>query len=83
MAAETMKAPMCLVENKNKQLSVNPGAIQILNNISQPVVVVSIVGMYRTGKSYLMNCLAGQNNGECCPEQRLIASIPYSLCSYL
>ncbi|XP_021089593.1 uncharacterized protein LOC101834044 isoform X2 [Mesocricetus auratus] len=63
MAAETMKAPMCLVENKNKQLSVNPGAIQILNNISQPVVVVSIVGMYRTGKSYLMNCLAGQNNG--------------------
>uniref|UniRef100_A0A8C8UB86 GB1/RHD3-type G domain-containing protein n=1 Tax=Peromyscus maniculatus bairdii TaxID=230844 RepID=A0A8C8UB86_PERMB len=63
MASETMKAPMCLVENKNKQLLVNPGAIQILNSISQPVVVVSIVGMYRTGKSYLMNCLAGQNHG--------------------
>ncbi|XP_051050657.1 uncharacterized protein LOC127229633 [Phodopus roborovskii] len=63
MASETMKAPMCLVENRNKQLSVNPGAIQILNSISQPVVVVSIVGMYRTGKSYLMNCLAGQNIG--------------------
>lgn len=73
MASETMKAPMCLVENKNKQLSVNPGAIQILNSISQPVVVVSIVGMYRTGKSYLMNCLAGQNHGECCHGQRPIA----------
>uniref|UniRef100_A0A8C8UKE5 GB1/RHD3-type G domain-containing protein n=1 Tax=Peromyscus maniculatus bairdii TaxID=230844 RepID=A0A8C8UKE5_PERMB len=71
MASETMKAPMCLVENKNKQLLVNPGAIQILNSISQPVVVVSIVGMYRTGKSYLMNCLAGQNHGECCHGQRL------------
>lgn len=63
MAPGTMKAPMCLVENKNKQLFVNPRAIHILNNISQPVVVVAIVGMYRTGKSYLMNCLAGQNNG--------------------
>nr|XP_034356731.1 guanylate-binding protein 4-like [Arvicanthis niloticus] len=63
MAPGTMKAPMCLVENKNKQLLVNPRAIRILNNISQPVVVVAIVGMYRTGKSYLMNCLAGQNHG--------------------
>ncbi|KAL6032849.1 hypothetical protein STEG23_031059 [Scotinomys teguina] len=63
MTSEMMKAPMCLVENKNKQLLVNPGAIQILNSISQPVVVVGIVGMYRTGKSYLMNCLAGQNHG--------------------
>ncbi|XP_036045164.1 uncharacterized protein LOC118585118 [Onychomys torridus] len=62
-ASETLKAPMCLVENKNKQLLVNPGAIQILNSISQPVVVVGIVGMYRTGKSYLMNCLARQNHG--------------------
>ncbi|XP_032752441.1 guanylate-binding protein 6-like [Rattus rattus] len=63
MAPGTMKSPMCLVENKNKQLMVNPEAICILNNISQPVVVVAIVGMYRTGKSYLMNCLAGQNKG--------------------
>ncbi|XP_031198031.1 uncharacterized protein LOC116070722 [Mastomys coucha] len=63
IALGTMKAPICLVENKNKQLLVNPKAIHILNNISQPVVVVAIVGMYRTGKSYLMNCLAGQNHG--------------------
>ncbi|XP_021044670.2 guanylate-binding protein 4-like, partial [Mus pahari] len=63
MTPGNMKAPMCLVENKNKHLLVNPRAIHILNNISQPVVVVAIVGMYRTGKSYLMNCLAGQNHG--------------------
>ncbi|XP_029417055.1 uncharacterized protein LOC103730113 [Nannospalax galili] len=63
VAPGPMKAPICLVENKNKQLSVNPKAVQILNSISQPVVVVAIVGMYRTGKSYLMNCLAGQNHG--------------------
>ncbi|XP_060058004.1 guanylate-binding protein 6-like isoform X2 [Erinaceus europaeus] len=58
-----MKAPVCLVENKNECLSVNQKAIQILEKISQPVVVVAIVGLYRTGKSYLMNRLGGQNHG--------------------
>ena len=57
-------APICLVENHNEQLLVNQEAIEILDKISQPVVVVAIVGLYRTGKSYLMNCLAGQNHGE-------------------
>uniref|UniRef100_A0A8I6A0D0 Guanylate binding protein family member 6 n=2 Tax=Rattus norvegicus TaxID=10116 RepID=A0A8I6A0D0_RAT len=56
-------APICLVENHNERLSVNQKAIEILDKISQPVVVVAIVGLYRTGKSYLMNCLAGQNHG--------------------
>ncbi|XP_052055441.1 guanylate-binding protein 6-like [Apodemus sylvaticus] len=55
--------PICLVENHNEQLTVNQKAIEILDRISQPVVVVAIVGLYRTGKSYLMNCLAGQNCG--------------------
>ncbi|XP_032157903.1 guanylate-binding protein 6-like [Mustela erminea] len=58
-----MTAPICLVENNNMQLSVNQTAIQILERISQPVVVVAVVGLYRTGKSYLMNRLAGQNRG--------------------
>uniref|UniRef100_A0A5F9D235 GB1/RHD3-type G domain-containing protein n=1 Tax=Oryctolagus cuniculus TaxID=9986 RepID=A0A5F9D235_RABIT len=63
----TMKTPICLVENWEEQLKVNPKALEILNQISQPVVVVAIVGLYRTGKSYLMNRLAGQKHGECGP----------------
>ncbi|XP_038180246.1 guanylate-binding protein 6-like isoform X1 [Arvicola amphibius] len=63
MARPQMMAPICLVENHKDQLSVNQTAIDILNNISQPVIVVAIVGLYRTGKSYLMNHLAGQNYG--------------------
>ncbi|XP_003418519.1 guanylate-binding protein 6 [Loxodonta africana] len=59
----TMMAPICLVENQNQKLKVNQEAVEILDKISQPVVVVAIAGMYRTGKSYLMNCLAGQKNG--------------------
>ncbi|KAM8791743.1 guanylate-binding protein 6-like [Rhynchonycteris naso] len=58
-----MKAPICLVENIKEQLSVNQEALQILDQISQPLVVMAIVGLYRTGKSYLMNQLAGQNHG--------------------
>nr|XP_012998127.1 guanylate-binding protein 6 isoform X2 [Cavia porcellus] len=58
-----MSAPQCLIENINEQLSVNQEAIQILGRISNPVVVVAIVGLYRTGKSYLMNHLAGRNSG--------------------
>ncbi|XP_057627823.1 guanylate-binding protein 6-like [Chionomys nivalis] len=63
MARPQMMAPICLVENHKDQLSVNKTAIEILDNISQPVVVVAIVGLYRTGKSYLMNRLAEQNHG--------------------
>ncbi|KAK1339834.1 hypothetical protein QTO34_018391 [Cnephaeus nilssonii] len=58
-----MPGPVCLIENTNTQLVVNPEALKILSAITQPVVVVAIVGLYRTGKSYLMNKLAGQKNG--------------------
>ncbi|KAK2488602.1 hypothetical protein MC885_011080, partial [Smutsia gigantea] len=59
----TKTKPVCLVENQEEQLMVNPEALQILYEVSQPVVVVAIAGLYRTGKSYLMNLLAGQNHG--------------------
>lgn len=61
----TMEAPICLVQNWQEQLTLNLEAVRILEKISQPLVVVAIVGLYRTGKSYLMNRLAGQNHGEC------------------
>ena len=65
MASEIhMPAPKCLIENINGQLRVNPEALKILSAIRQPVVVVAIVGLYRTGKSYLMKKLAGKNKGE-------------------
>ncbi|XP_012604684.2 guanylate-binding protein 5 [Microcebus murinus] len=58
-----MPDPVCLIENTTEKLSVNPEALKILSAITQPTVVVSIVGLYRTGKSYLMNKLAGKNKG--------------------
>lgn len=58
-----MPGPVCLIENTNGKLTVNSKALKILSAIPQPLVVVAIVGLYRTGKSYLMNKLAGENKG--------------------
>ncbi|KAF4021607.1 hypothetical protein G4228_012997 [Cervus hanglu yarkandensis] len=58
-----MPEPLCLIENTNGRLLVNLKALKILSAIRQPVVVVAIVGPYRTGKSYLMNKLAGKKKG--------------------
>lgn len=59
-----MQKPICLVENVNGSLCVSDSAIEYLSRNNQPVVVVSVVGLYRTGKSYLMNRLAGKETGE-------------------
>uniref|UniRef100_A0A8C9UB46 GB1/RHD3-type G domain-containing protein n=1 Tax=Scleropages formosus TaxID=113540 RepID=A0A8C9UB46_SCLFO len=59
-----MAHPICLIENtEENKLKTNQEALEILSSITQPVVVVSIVGKYRTGKSYLMNRLAESNSG--------------------
>uniref|UniRef100_A0A4X2KXV6 GB1/RHD3-type G domain-containing protein n=1 Tax=Vombatus ursinus TaxID=29139 RepID=A0A4X2KXV6_VOMUR len=62
-----MEAPICLVEIRNRELMVNQQALWILTSITKPVVVVAIVGQYHTGKSYLMNRLAGKNTGKWIP----------------
>ncbi|KAM4024681.1 guanylate-binding protein 3-like [Anomaloglossus baeobatrachus] len=59
-----MDLPVCLIENTaDGKFQINVKATDILSGISQPVVVVAIVGLYRTGKSYLMNKLAGSQKG--------------------
>ncbi len=60
-----MSAPVCFIENdENGKMRVKKEARDILDGINEPVVVVSVVGLYHTGKSYLMNRLAGQQSGE-------------------
>jgi ribosome biogenesis GTPase A len=38
-------------------------ALDQISKIDLPLVVVAVVGLYRTGKSYLMNRLAESNKG--------------------
>ncbi|XP_063040020.1 guanylate-binding protein 1-like [Engraulis encrasicolus] len=59
-----MEEPVCLIDTgPDGRLRVQQGALQILEQIQQPVVVVAVVGLYRTGKSYLMNRLALRRKG--------------------
>uniref|UniRef100_A0A8C8SPN0 GB1/RHD3-type G domain-containing protein n=1 Tax=Pelusios castaneus TaxID=367368 RepID=A0A8C8SPN0_9SAUR len=59
-----MPAPICLMENSPAgELQVQQEALRVLEEITQPVVVVAIAGLYRTGKSYLMNKLASRRTG--------------------
>ncbi|XP_010634948.1 guanylate-binding protein 5 [Fukomys damarensis] len=58
-----MSEPLCLIENIEEKLVVKQEALRILSALTQPVVVVAVVGLYRTGKSYLMNKLAGKQKG--------------------
>ncbi|KAK7130463.1 hypothetical protein R3I93_019953 [Phoxinus phoxinus] len=59
-----MDEPVCLIDTGSEgKLCVQESALQILQQIQEPVVVVAVVGLYRTGKSYLMNRLAGKQTG--------------------
>ena len=39
----------------NKVFTLNPEAIEFLRSLGSPVSVISVAGLYRTGKSYLLN----------------------------
>ena len=55
--------PLITVNNDHK-LEVNPSALEILNGIEKPLAVVGVAGMYRTGKSYLLNrVILNKNSG--------------------
>ena len=53
-----------LIEFQKKNFILNEEALEILRNIKEDIVVVSIVGKARTGKSYLMNLLLNSNNNQ-------------------
>ncbi|XP_042688616.1 guanylate-binding protein 1-like, partial [Centrocercus urophasianus] len=57
-AVPPMSAPLCLVHNQDCKLSLNPAALAVLRGATQPVVVVAIVGLSRTGKSFLTKRMA-------------------------
>jgi len=47
--------PLITFDTNEKKFFINQDAEQILKKIEGPIGVVSVAGMYRTGKSYLLN----------------------------
>ena len=59
-ASETNKfvdSPLQLIDFKDGKFELNQRAMETLKEITEDIIVVSIVGKARTGKSYLMNLL--------------------------
>ncbi|KAJ3092067.1 hypothetical protein HK102_011132 [Quaeritorhiza haematococci] len=45
------------------KFTINPQAIRHLQQIKGPIGVITVAGMYRTGKSFILNRLAGSSKG--------------------
>ncbi|XP_052789647.1 guanylate-binding protein 3-like isoform X2 [Mya arenaria] len=62
---EVFQRPLCLVSAGYKNvLQVDQSVLGQLRKIILPCVIVAVVGLYRTGKSYLMNRLADADKVE-------------------
>lgn len=45
------------------KFEINEAAVKLLQDVDQPVSVISIAGVYRSGKSFILNQLAGYKDG--------------------
>lgn len=50
-------------QGKDVKVELNEEAIKILEKFNEPVKVLSIIGKYRTGKSYFANRFLGVKSG--------------------
>lgn len=57
------ETPLQLIDFKDGLFELNSTAMSLLKEITDDIIIVSIVGKARTGKSYLMNLLL-ENTGK-------------------
>jgi len=54
--------PFITLDPDTNKFEMHDDAVQVLNSLKCPVAVVTVAGMYRTGKSYLLNLLKAAPN---------------------
>ncbi|KAL0477554.1 guanylate-binding protein [Acrasis kona] len=59
----TRNQALSLITVNNGKLVLNEEAAQIITSITEPIAIVSIAGLSRTGKSFIMNQLIGNQKG--------------------
>ena len=52
-------ASFITLNNDTKEWQLVEEGVELLKTIDEPVTVVAVAGLYRTGKSYFLNCVAG------------------------
>ena len=60
------EGPINLIEFNRNNFILNEKALDIIDSIKEDLIIVSIVGKARTGKSYLMNLLLNNNQSKYC-----------------
>ena len=61
--AKMKDKPIRLIEFQEKGLVLNPEAMALLRSIEEQIIIVSVVGKEKTGKSYLLNLLLNADDG--------------------
>ncbi|XP_045178397.1 guanylate-binding protein 1-like [Mercenaria mercenaria] len=62
--AELLNEPGCLIFTDDKgRLEINGDVLNKISQIDHKLNIVGVCGLYRSGKSYLMNWLAGEKKG--------------------
>ncbi len=69
-------APTPLITLKDNKLVVHPTAAQNLAAIHTPLAVVAVAGVYRTGKSYILNQLAAASSARSAATQHGFETSP-------
>ncbi len=65
MVLKIFEEPRCLIDTSDEGgLQAVQEYIEELKSLDKPLVIIAIAGLYRTGKSYLMNRLAGKTEGK-------------------
>jgi len=52
-----------IITRDDGHLEIKPNIFDYLNSVTKPLVIISVAGLYRTGKSYLLNRLLGKEVG--------------------
>ena len=58
-----MEQPLQLIQSTEDGFQLNPEVVEFFSECEKPIVVVSVAGRYREGKSFLANWLLGEQKG--------------------
>ena len=82
---QIFKEPQRLIyTGADGKLNVDYSLISELETLNKPLIVIAIAGLYRTGKSYLMNRLAGKTDGKSPVGAKILLVVPskYGIISF-
>lgn len=63
MTYHSRREPIPLITVQNNMFKINEQCEDLLSGLKGPIAIVSVAGIYRTGKSFILNQLLGRQDG--------------------